>query len=209
LCDKNHPTQAICDLVTIKQKFGKIKGIRVAFVGACNNNVARSLIEGLLSLGAEYIGIGPKDEFPNAKELQFYNELAKKNGGKIKFSTNLEDLKGANVIYQDVFLNLGDSFDLWPERLEKYAGYQLTKKATQLADKKYIYMHCLPAINGSPSAYTKHISEKFGKKFPYVTKGEVEVASDVFYDEKHSVVYEQAVNRIYAIKAIFKAVIKK
>jgi ornithine carbamoyltransferase len=112
LCDKNHPTQAICDLVTIKEKFGKIKGVKVAFVGACNNNVARSLIEGLLSLGAEYIGIGPKEEFPSKEEMKFYTDLAKKNGGKVSFTTDVNKLKGVNVIYQDVFLNLGESFDL-------------------------------------------------------------------------------------------------
>jgi ornithine carbamoyltransferase len=112
LCNKNHPTQALCDLMTIKQHFGKIKGIKVAFVGACNNNVARSLIEGVISLGGEYIGIGPKQAFPDAAELQFYNELAKKNGAKVSFSTNPKDINGAKVIYQDVFLDLGESEEL-------------------------------------------------------------------------------------------------
>jgi ornithine carbamoyltransferase len=109
LCDKNHPTQIICDLATIKTHFGKIKGIKVAFVGACNNNVARSLIEGVVSLGGEYIGIGPKKEHPEAAELNFYQQLAKKHGGKVSFSTDTKDVKGAKVIYQDVFLDLGES----------------------------------------------------------------------------------------------------
>jgi ornithine carbamoyltransferase len=112
LCDQNHPTQAICDLLTIKEHFGTIKGVKLAFVGACNNNVARSLIEGLLSLGGHYVGIGPRAVFPDQKEMKFYQALAKQSGGSIKFSTKISDLKGCQVIYQDVFLDLGESTTL-------------------------------------------------------------------------------------------------
>ncbi|GMO14543.1 MAG: ornithine carbamoyltransferase [Mycoplasmoidaceae bacterium] len=206
LCNKNHPTQIICDIATIKTHFKKIKGIKVAFVGACNNNVARSLIEAVVSLGGEYIGIGPKKEFPEADELKFYQDLAKKNGGKVSFSSEIKDIKGANVIYQDVFLDLGESADLWPERLKMYTGYQVNDDLVKYADKNYIYMHCLPAINGSKSEYTEYVSKNFGSKFPWVKNGEVEVTASVF-NSKHSVVFEQAQNRLHAMKAIIKAVL--
>jgi ornithine carbamoyltransferase len=112
LCNKNHPTQAICDLMTIKEKFGKINGIKVAFVGACNNNVARSLIEGLLMLGGSYIGIGPKKIWPSNNELIEYKKIANENNGSIEFVEDVNKLKNVDVIYQDVFLDLGESEDL-------------------------------------------------------------------------------------------------
>jgi ornithine carbamoyltransferase len=112
LCDKNHPTQAIADIITIKKHFKDFKKVKLAFVGACNNNVARSLIEAVLMSGGEYVGVGPKSEFPSTSELNEYKSIAKKYNGKISFSSNTDALKGCNVIYQDVFLDLGESQDL-------------------------------------------------------------------------------------------------
>jgi ornithine carbamoyltransferase len=91
--------------------------------------------------------------------------------------------------------------------LKLYQGYQVNQQAIKYAHKDFIYMHCLPAINGSPSNYANDVKTHFGKQFPYVKNGEIEVAGSVFYS-KHAVVYQQAVNRLYAIKAIFAAVIK-
>jgi ornithine carbamoyltransferase len=99
-------------MLTIIENKGKIKGLKIAFVGACNNNVARSLIEACLMLGGNYIGIGPKSVFPDKEELNFYQSLAKKNGGSVEFSEDTSKLKGVDVVYQDVFLDLGESEDL-------------------------------------------------------------------------------------------------
>jgi ornithine carbamoyltransferase len=112
LCDKNHPTQAIADLLTIYNVFKTIKGLKVVFVGACNNNVARSLIEGLAMYGAHYVGIGPTLAHPSSEELAFYQKLAQENGGSVEFTTDINAVKDADVIYQDVFLDLGESMDL-------------------------------------------------------------------------------------------------
>jgi ornithine carbamoyltransferase len=112
LCDQNHPTQAICDLLTILVHFRRIKGIKIAFIGACNNNVARSLIEGILMCGGSYVGIGPKAAHPTQEELSFYQSLASQYGGTVKFSTDLIEVQGVDVIYQDVFLDLGEQFNL-------------------------------------------------------------------------------------------------
>jgi ornithine carbamoyltransferase len=102
-----------------------------------------------------------------------------------------------------VFLDLGESQDLWPSRLTKYTGYQVNSKLFAKASKDCIYMHCLPALNGSENEYTKYVSQKFGKKFSWVKNGEVEVSHEVF-ESKKSVVFEQAKNRMFAMEAIIK-----
>ncbi|MDR3250000.1 MAG: ornithine carbamoyltransferase [Mycoplasmataceae bacterium] len=212
LSNEFHPTQALCDAMTIKEHFGSFKNLKVCFVGACGNNVACSLATICAQLGMEFVGIGPETEWKNNKYFSKLNSICKKTGGKISFTTNkVIGVKNANVIYTDVWVDLGQPIEYFEKQFKIMKYYQVDmntlKNASSNNKKGTIYMHCLPAFHDLNTTIAQDVVKKYGDKYPYIKNGEFEVTDEVFRS-KNSVVFQEAVNRMHVVKAILFAVLK-
>jgi len=182
LCDLYHPCQALADIQTIREQFGKFKGLTVAYVGD-GNNVFHSLMVACAKVGMNVRFAGPKGYDPNPQILKEAQAVAKTNGVSIEISRNPQAaVKGAQVIYSDVWVSMGQEAET-KNRIKEFDGYQINSQLTKLADKNYVFMHCLPAHRG------------------------FEVTEDVI-DGKHSIIFDQAENRLHAQKAVLLYLLK-
>jgi ornithine carbamoyltransferase len=190
LTDEEHPTQVIADLMTIKEVFGTLKNIKIAYIGDGRNNVSNSLLIGAAKLGID-ISIGsPKNLFPEESLIKYCKSIAKQNNSTI-IITDDPDLavKDSDVIYTDVWVSMGEEHKSGiKERLQLLKPYQVNKKLFESTNKKNtIFLHCLPA------AHEDEIHN-------------MEVTDEVFESER-SFVFQQAENRLHTIKAILIALI--
>lgn len=196
-----HPTQMIADLLTIKEQFHKLKGLKLTFMGDCRNNVSNSLLIACAIMGINYCGLGPKELKPDEKLIEIANKYAKKTGATINFTENLEKgLKDTDIIYTDVWVSMGEKEEIWEKRIEKLRKYQVNSYAMSLAKENAIFLHCLPAFHNLKTKTAQIIFEKFGLT-------EMEVTNEIFESEK-SKVFIQAENRMHTIKAIIYATMK-
>ena len=176
LCDLYHPCQALADLQTIREHLGGFKGKTLAYVGD-GNNVFHSLLVGCAKVGINVRFAGPKGYDPNPEILEQAKAVAKKSGSTIEIGRDAKAaVKGAHVIYSDVWVSMGQEAET-KKRIKEFEGYQINAALTKLADKNYVFMHCLPAHRG------------------------LEVTADVI-DGKHSIIFDQAENRLHAQKAV-------
>lgn len=177
LCDKHHPMQALADLLTIQEIFGKDKKISLAFVGDANN-VAFSLFEILLKFGHDVRFGGPEKYFFSQENQDYLQKLAQENSGKILFTKSAEEaVKGVDIVYADTFVSMGeeDSFD---EKMKHFSGYQINKELFSHTNDGAYFMHCLPAHRG------------------------IEVTDEII-DSENSLVYKQAKNRMVVSSGVF------
>lgn len=192
LTDDYHPTQILADLLTMKESFGSLDNLSVAYVGDGRNNVANSLMMGCAKAGINYTCCSPEALFPDNAILAEAEEVARRNSSGIRvFSDPLEGVKGANVIYTDVWVSMGEESKT-AERIEMLRPYQVNMKlmsATGNLGGKLIFLHCLPAFHDFETEVTK-------------TSGPLEVTDDVFESE-YSKVFDESENRMHTIKALF------
>ena len=192
LTDDYHPTQIFADLLTMKEAFGSLKDLTVAYVGDGRNNVANSLMMGCAKAGVRYICCTPKSLWPHDQVLAEAEAVAKKNGSDIRvFSDPTKGVKGANVLYTDVWVSMGEE-DKKAERLALLRPYQINMalmKATGNLNGKLIFLHCLPAFHDNQTEVTKD-------------SGALEVTDEVF-ESKYSKVFDESENRMHTIKALF------
>jgi ornithine carbamoyltransferase len=195
LTDLSHPTQALADLMTIEEHVGTLKGTSVVFVGDGRNNVANSLMEAASKMGMDFRTLAPKELFPDDQLVAEANKFAAESGGKVTITDDFgQALKGAQVIYTDVWVSMGEE-DKFAERIELLKGYQVNAdmlKATGNPDVKF--MHCLPAFH---DRLTK-VGEQVYKEYDLDC---MEVTDEVFRSAG-SVVFDQAENRMHTIKAV-------
>ena len=197
-----HPTQMLADVMTIKEEFGKIKGIKLVFFGDARNNVANSLMVVSSKLGMHFTCCSPEELFPDKKLVDECKKLAKASGGSITLSSDVKaSATDADAIYTDVWLSMGEDESLWKKRIELLKPYQVNKKVFGYAKKKAIFLHCLPSFHDTNTEIGKQIFEKYGLK-------EMEVSNDVF-EGAQSRVFEEAENRLHTIKAIMLETLKK
>ena len=200
LTDEFHPTQVLADLLTIEEKFGTLKGINVVFIGDAKNNVANSLMIGCAKMGLNFTACAPKELFPNEELVDGCREIAKSNGTTITLTNNVDiGTKSADVIYTDVWVSMGESDEVWEEKINKLIRYQVNKNVMSNANSDAIFMHCLPSFHDLNTKIGKEIYEKFGLT-------EMEVTDEVF-ESKNSVVFDEAENRMHTIKAVIAATI--
>ena len=192
LTDDYHPTQIFADLLTVKETFGSLKGVTVAYVGDGRNNVANSLMMGCAKCGVNYVCCCPKELEPDPAVLAEAEEVAKRNGVGIRvFNDPKEGVKGANVLYTDVWVSMGEEAKT-AERIKLLRPYQINMelmKATGNVDGKLMFLHCLPAFHDNKTEVTKDC-------------GALEVTDEVF-ESKYSKVFDEAENRMHTIKALF------
>lgn len=212
LTDAEHPTQMFADYMTIKEFKGDLKGKKIVFAGDIKNNVARSLLIGAAYFGMHIILCGPKAQHDivqngpeHKKVFKAVQELFAINGGSVAFSDNkLEAAKNADVIYTDVWVSLGEPFDLFEQRIQELSPFQVDMQMIKAAKEDVIFLHCLPAFHDDHTEFSQIIKEKFGSKYPVVSTGAMEVTDEVF-QSKYNKSFQQAGNRMHTIKAIILA----
>lgn len=205
LTDKWHPTQMIADMLTIKENFGKLRGINFVYMGDCRNNMANSLAVTCAKLGVNFTGCGPKELWPEQDVQDLANELSKVHGSKVNFTEDVKEATtDAHVIYTDIWVSMGEPEEVWEQRIEQLHPYQVNKAAMDNAREDAIFMHCLPSFHDLNTTIGKEINDKFGDK--YELNGQ-EVSEEVFLSHQ-SKVFDEAENRMHTIKAIMYATLK-
>ena len=205
LTDLYHPTQILADFLTIEEKFGYLKGIHFTYFGDARNNMGNSLMIGAAKMGMHFTACAPKHLWPNEKLIQTCQDIAKTTGATLKFTEDpIVGAKDAHVLYTDVWVSMGEPKEVWESRIEELHPYQVNQKLMKLADSKAIFMHCLPAFHGMDTEVGKDIAQTFGKRYPNVSGGSLEVTDEVI-ESKQSVVFDEAENRMHTIKAVMYA----
>lgn len=198
LTNEFHPTQMLADVLTIKEKLGRIKGVKLTYMGDARYNMGNSLMVVCAKLGMHFTACTTKKYFPDEALVKECEAIAKQTGATITLTEDVEaGTKGADVIYTDVWVSMGEPDSVWEERIRELSPYQVNKKVMDNAGPQAIFMHCLPAFHDLKTKIGKEIGEKFG-----IT--EMEVTDEVF-ESAQSVVFEEAENRMHTIKAVMAA----
>ncbi|MCT7399709.1 ornithine carbamoyltransferase [Eubacterium sp. LFL-14] len=198
LTNEFHPTQILADFLTLKEKFGKLEGLKFVYMGDARYNMGNSLMVGCAKMGMHFVACAPKKYWPAKELIDECQAVAKETGAILEF---IEDpmvaTKDANAIYTDVWVSMGEPDEVWEERINDLLPYRVTMDLINNADKDVVFMHCLPAFHDLDTKIGKQIYEKFGLT-------EMEVTDEVFESE-HSVVFDEAENRMHTIKAVMAA----
>ena len=198
LTDDYHPTQVLADMLTIREHFGHLKGIRGVFMGDCSFNMARSLMVGCVKLGLQFVACAPEGYFPAEDLTEECRKIASETGGSVEFITDPKTaVKNADVIYTDVWVSMGEPEEVWAERITLLSPYQVNAGLMAEAGENCIFMHCLPAFHDWKTKVGNNMGRKYGMKA-------LEVTDDVFEGPK-SVVFQEAENRLHTIKAVMMA----
>ena len=201
LTNEFHPTQMIADMLTIKEKFGKLAGLKFVFMGDARYNMANSLMIACAKVGINYVACSCEKYFPNEDLVAYAREVAAQTGATITLESDVaKATKDADVIYTDVWVSMGEPDEVWAERLNDLMPYQVNAAAFENAKPEAIFMHCLPAFHDLKTKIGQEVYEKFGYE-------ELEVTNEVF-EGPRSVVFDEAENRMHSIKAIMYATLK-
>lgn len=195
LTDQDHPTQALADLMTIREHFGKLKGLKVVYIGDGRNNVALSLMTGCAKTGVNFVNCTPKDLMPQCQTVEHVKKIAGKNGSTVDVMDDVVSaVKGANVIYTDVWISMGEENE-GEKRIRMLTPYRVTADVMRLTGNlesgNVIFLHCLPAFHNKETEFSRET-------------GALEVTDDVF-EASYSKVFDQAENRVHTIKAVIVA----
>ena len=198
LTNEFHPTQMLADVLTIKEKLGRIKGVKLTYMGDARYNMGNSLMVVCAKLGMHFTACTNREYFPDEALVKECEAIADTTGAAITLTEDVEEgTKGADVIYTDVWVSMGEPDSVWEERISKLSPYQVNRKVMESAGPSAIFMHCLPAFHDLKTKIGREINEKFG-----IT--EMEVTDEVF-ESSQSVVFEEAENRMHTIKAVMAA----
>ncbi len=195
LTNEYHPTQMLADLLTIEEQFGSLSGIRLTYMGDARYNMGNSLMIACAKMGMHFTACAPKAYFPAEELVQECREYAVQSGGSITLTEDVkEGTTGADVLYTDVWVSMGEPDEVWEERIRLLSPYQINAAAMANAKENAVMMHCLPAFHDLKTAIGRDIHEKYGLT-------EMEVTDEVF--EKYAdVVFREAENRMHTIKAV-------
>ena len=198
LTDLYHPTQVLADLLTIQEHMKKpLKEVKFVFVGDARNNMGNSLMIGCAKMGMHFVALAPKSLFPNEALVDKMRALCEQTGGSITLSEDVDAVRGADVIYTDVWVSMGEE-DKYAERIALLSPYRVNRemlKKTENPDVKF--MHCLPSFHDLETVVGRDVYEKYGLQ-------EMEVTDEVFRSP-NSIVFDEAENRMHTIKAVMLA----
>ena len=197
LTNEFHPTQILADFLTLREQFGALKGLKFAYLGDARFNMGNSLMIGCAKMGLDFVACAPKAYWPDAALAARCRALAAESGGSVTLSENPDAVDGADVVYTDVWVSMGEPVEVWAERIEALAPYQVNGALMARAKPTAVFMHCLPAYHDHKTAVGKAMGEKFGRS-------EMEVTDEVFRGPQ-SVVFREAENRMHTIKAVMAA----
>ena len=198
LTNEFHPTQILADMLTIREHFGELKGKKLVFMGDAGFNMGNSLMVGCAKLGMHFVACAPADYFPNKELIATCQEIAKETGAKLEFIEDpKEAVKGAHVIYTDVWVSMGEPTEVWGYRIRELTAYRVTQELMDIAGPQCKFMHCLPAFHDLNTKIGKEMGEKFGIDCMEVT--------DEVFEGPQSIVFDEAENRMHTIKAVMAA----
>ncbi len=198
LTNEFHPTQILADFMTIKEKLGTLSGKKLVYMGDARYNMGNSLMVGSAKLGMNFTACAPEKYFPNKALVEECQALAKESGAVLEFVTSPEEaVKGADIIYTDVWVSMGEPSAVWEERIKDLSPYRVTMPLLERAGENTIFMHCLPAFHNIKTTIGKEIYEKYSLEAMEVT--------DEVFESCRSVVFEEAENRMHTIKAVMAA----
>ncbi len=198
LTNEFHPTQMLADLLTIRERFGRIKGIKLAYFGDARYNTGNSLMVVGAKTGMHITLASSAKYFPDPALVEECRAIAAQNGGSITLTEDAgEAARGADVLYTDVWVSMGEPDEIWQERIAELSPYQVGSRLMSLAGKDAVFMHCLPAFHDQGTGVGRQVYEKFGL-------AELEVTDEVF-EGPQSVVFDEAENRMHTIKAVLAA----
>ncbi|MBQ3870377.1 MAG: ornithine carbamoyltransferase [Clostridia bacterium] len=198
LTNEFHPTQILADLLTVREHLGSLSGKKLVFTGDARYNMANSLMVGCAKVGMDFTACAPEKYFPDQKLVKICEDIAKTTGSKLCFETDpAAAVKGADAIYTDVWVSMGEPASVWEERIKDLSPYRVTKELLDAAGGACLFMHCLPAFHDLKTTTGKEIYDKFGIDCMEVT--------DEAFEDVRSVVFDEAENRLHTIKAVMAA----
>ena len=197
LTNEFHPTQILADFLTIKEHFGKLTGLKFAYMGDARYNMGNSLMIGCAKMGLHFVACAPKAYWPAPELVEKCKAIAAETGATITLSDDTDAVKDADVVYTDVWVSMGEPVEVWAERIEALAPYQVNTELMAKAKPTAVFMHCLPAYHDHKTAVGKEMGEKFGRDA-------MEVTDEVFTGPQ-SIVFQEAENRRHTIKAAIAA----
>ncbi len=198
LTNEFHPTQILADFLTIQEHFGSLKGKKLVYMGDARYNMGNSLMVGCAKMGMHFVACAPEKYFPNPELVAQCKAIAAETGATLEFITDpTEAVKGAHVIYTDVWVSMGEPDSVWQERIADLSPYRVTKALMDIAGSQCRFMHCLPAFHDLNTVIGKDVYNKFGIDC-------MEVTDEVFESEA-SIVFDEAENRMHTIKAVMAA----
>ncbi len=197
LTNEFHPTQILADFLTIRERFGFLKGIKLAYMGDARYNMGNSLMVGCARMGMHFVACAPKKYWPDAKLIDSCRSIAAETGAVLEFSEDVSAVEGAHAVYTDVWVSMGEPDSVWEERIRDLIPYRVTAGIMKKAGCRSVFMHCLPSFHDLNTSIGKSIYEKFGLDCMEVT--------DEVFEGPQSVVFEEAENRMHTIKAVMAA----
>jgi len=198
LTNEFHPTQILADFLTIREHFGELKGKKLVYMGDARYNMGNSLMVGCAKMGMHFVACAPEKYFPNSELIAQCQVVAAETGATLEFITDpMTATKGADVIYTDVWVSMGEPDSVWQERIEDLTPYRVTMDLLNNAGDQCRFMHCLPAFHDLKTTIGKQIYDKFAIDC-------MEVTDEVFESER-SIVFDEAENRMHTIKAVMAA----
>ena len=198
LTNEFHPTQILADMLTIREHLGALRGKKLVFMGDCRYNMANSLMVVCAKLGLHFTACGPAGFFPDPALIARCEAVAAETGATLAFETDPKKATaGADVIYTDVWVSMGEPMEAWKERLEIMLPYQVNAALMENAGKQAVFMHCLPAFHDLNTGIGRQIGQQFHLDA-------LEVTDEVF-EGPHSIVFDEAENRMHTIKAVLAA----
>ena len=197
LTNEFHPTQILADFLTLKEHFGHLQGLTLAYMGDARYNMGNSLMIGCAKMGLHFVACAPKAYWPDPKLVEKCQTIAAETGATITLTEDTDGVQGADAVYTDVWVSMGEPEEVWAERIEALAPYQVNAGLMAKAGPQAVFMHCLPAYHDHKTIIGKEMGEKFGR-------AEMEVTDEVF-EGPQSVVFQEAENRMHTIKAVMAA----
>ncbi|MBQ8858741.1 MAG: ornithine carbamoyltransferase [Clostridia bacterium] len=198
LTNEFHPTQILADFLTIREHIGRLRGVKLVYMGDARYNMGNSLMVGCAKMGMHFVACAPKKYFPDPALIAECEQIAAETGATLSFIEDpIEATKGADIIYTDVWVSMGEPTAVWEERIRDLSPYRVTSELMANAGPQCRFMHCLPAFHDIKTTTGKEIYEKFGLTC-------MEVTDEVFESEQ-SIVFDEAENRMHTIKAVMAA----
>ena len=198
LTNEYHPTQILADFLTLREHFGKLQGLKFAYMGDARYNMGNSLMVGCAKMGLHFTACAPKKYQPDPALVEQCQAIAAQTGATLSFEEDpVKAAKGADVLYTDVWVSMGEPVEVWAERIHDLAPYQINQDLMNIAGPDAVFMHCLPAYHDHKTTVGKEMGERFGRDAMEVT--------DEVFEGPQSIVFDEAENRMHTIKAVMAA----
>lgn len=197
LTNEFHPTQILADFLTLREQFGRLEGLKFVYMGDARYNMGNSLMIGCAKMGLHFTACAPKAYWPEARLVEKCRAIAAETGATIDFSEDVDAVAGADAVYTDVWVSMGEPEEVWAQRIADLAPYQVNAARMAKAGPQAVFMHCLPAYHDHKTQVGCTMGEKFGRDA-------MEVTDEVFTGGQ-SVVFREAENRMHTIKAVMAA----